>query len=231
MRGIDVKKKLQKSGFSLKVVADLMGETPQNLNSMLNAQDIKTGVLERIAKAINKNLYFFFDEKIRLMTEEEMNQFDKEVAECKWITSDNPPKATRVPEGRVEGIPLIPIDAAAGFGSGEFQIMGHECERYVVPMFKGADFLIQVKGSSMIPKYNSGDVVACKKIPLQDIFFQWNKVYVLDTNQGALIKRIKKGSDDDHILIVSENTKYDEFQLHKQQIHGIALVVGVIRLE
>jgi len=218
MKGIEVKKKLRNSGFSLKMVADAMGETPQNLNSMLNAQDIKTGIIERIAKAINKNLYFFFDEKVKLMTEDEILQFDKD-------------RAVRLPEGSREGIPLIPIDAAAGFGSGEFQVMEYECDRYVVPMFKGAEFLIQVKGSSMIPKYNSGDVVACKNIPLRDIFFQWNKVYVLDTAQGPLIKRIKQGKDDEHILIVSENSKYDPFELHKEQINGIALVIGVIRLE
>ena len=40
----------------------------------------------------------------------------------------------------------------------------------------------------MQPKYNSGDLVACRVVPL-GTFFQWNKVYVLDTEQGALIKR------------------------------------------
>ncbi|MDR2914243.1 MAG: peptidase S24 [Tannerella sp.] len=130
-----------------------------------------------------------------------------------------------------EGIPLIPISAMAGFGPGEVQVMEYECERYVVPMFKDAEFLIQVKGSSMVPKYSSGDVVACKKIPLNDLFFQWNKVYVLDTIQGALVKRVKKGTDNDHILIVSDNQQYEPFELHKNQIHSVAIVVGVIRLE
>ena len=130
-----------------------------------------------------------------------------------------------------DGIPLIPVSAFAGFGKGEMQIMEYDCERYVVPMFKEAEFLIQVKGSSMTPKYNSGDLVACKKIPLNDIFFQWNKVYVLDTVQGALVKRIKKGSDSEHILIVSDNEKYEPFELSTNQINGIAIVVGVLRLE
>lgn len=141
------------------------------------------------------------------------------------------PRVIRVPEGSMEGIPLITLDAAAGFGSGEFQVMEYECERYVVPLFKGAEFLIPIRGSSMYPKYSSGDIVACKNIPLNDIFFQWNKVYVLDTDQGPIIKRVKKGSDDNHILIVSENEKYDPFELHKSQLNGVAIVIGVIRLE
>lgn len=129
------------------------------------------------------------------------------------------------------GIPLIPIEAMAGFGTGEVQVLEYECDRYVVPAFKDAEFLIQVKGSSMLPKYNSGDIVACKKLPMDQLFFQWNKVYVLDTNQGALIKRVKAGSDDDHLLIVSDNERYEPFELHKKFIHSVAIVIGVIRLE
>lgn len=131
----------------------------------------------------------------------------------------------------VEGIPLIPIDAMAGALSGDISVLEYECERYVIPAFKGADFLINVKGSSMYPKYNSGDIVACKRVPMSDLFFQWNKVYVIDTNQGALIKRIKKGSDQEHVLIVSENKDYDPFELSISAIYSVAIVMGVIRLE
>lgn len=130
-----------------------------------------------------------------------------------------------------EGIPLIPIEAMAGALTSEQTVLEYECERYVVPMFKGADFLIPVKGSSMYPKYSSGDIVACQRVSMSDLFFQWNKVYVIDTNQGALIKRIKPGSDKDHVLIVSDNEKYDPFELPFSAIHAVALVIGVIRLE
>ncbi len=131
-----------------------------------------------------------------------------------------------------EGIPLIPIEAMAGFGTGGVQVMDYDTERYVVPEFTelNVDFMLRVKGSSMYPKYNSGDLVACKKLVLNDIFFQWNKVYVLDTDQGALIKRIKKGSDD-HLQIVSDNPSYEPYELHLSKIHAIAIVLGVIRLE
>lgn len=130
-----------------------------------------------------------------------------------------------------EGIPLIPIEAMAGALTGESTILEYECERYVVPAFKGADFLIQVKGMSMYPKYSSGDYVACQRVPMSDIFFQWNKAYVIDTNQGPLIKRIKPGSDKEHVLIVSDNEAYDPFELPITAIHAVALVIGVIRLE
>lgn len=130
-----------------------------------------------------------------------------------------------------EGIPLIPISAMAGAFTGEHTVLEYECERFVVPTFKGAEFLISVKGSSMYPKYNSGDIVACKRLSMRDIFFQWNKVYVLDTDQGPLIKRVKPGSDTGHVLIVSDNVHYEPFELALEQIHHVALVIGVIRLE
>lgn len=130
-----------------------------------------------------------------------------------------------------EGIPLIPTEAMGGVASGEVSVLELDCERYVIPMFKGADFLIPVKDSSMIPKYNSGDIVACKKVPMQDIFFQWNKVYVLDTNQGAIIKRVAKSEEKDCIKIVSENPNYEPFDLHLSQIYSIAIVIGVVRQE
>lgn len=131
------------------------------------------------------------------------------------------------------GVPLIPVDAMAGFGTGDFQVMEYETSRYLVPEFTelAVDFMIRVKGSSMQPKYNSGDLVACKKLETACVFFQWNKVYVLATVQGALIKRIKKGKDDDHVLIISDNPAYDPFELNKSEIKAIAIVCGVIRLE
>ncbi len=131
----------------------------------------------------------------------------------------------------MEGIPLIPISAMAGAFTGEQSVLEYECERFVVPTFKGAEFLISVKGSSMYPKYNSGDIVACKRLPMDDIFFQWNKVYVLDTDQGPLIKRVKPGSDKEHVLIVSDNEHYEPFELPLDRIYHVALVIGVIRLE
>ena len=130
-----------------------------------------------------------------------------------------------------EGIPLIPFSAMAGALSGELTALEYECERYVVPAFKGADFLMPIKGVSMQPTYLSGDIVACQKVPMTSIFFQWNKPYVLDTAQGALVKRIRPGSDKEHVSIVSDNPEYTPFELPVSEIHAVALVIGLIRLE
>ena len=139
--------------------------------------------------------------------------------------------AHHVPQGSSEGIPLIPVSAMAGAFTGDISVMEYDCERYVIPAFKGADFMIRVTGDSMFPTYRSGDLVACQRVPLADLFFQWNKPYVIDTNQGAIIKRIKPGSDTQHVLIVSDNKDYDPFELPYQDIYAVALVIGIIRIE
>lgn len=130
-----------------------------------------------------------------------------------------------------EGIPLLPIDAMAGALTGDVSVLPYECEYYYVPVFTGADFLITVSGNSMNPTFQSGDIVACKRVPLSGLFFQWGKIYIIDTTQGPLIKRIKPAPSPDHITIVSDNTDYDPFQLPASEIRAVALVIGVIRLE
>lgn len=147
------------------------------------------------------------------------------------MLSEPPKEFAHQSKNPKEGIPLIPFSAMAGALSGELTALEYECERYVVPAFHNADFLMPVKGNSMTPTYISGDIVACQRVPMTDIFFQWNKPYVLDTAQGAIIKRIKPGSDKNHVLIVSDNKDYDPFELAYEDIYAVALVIGLIRLE
>ena len=142
--------------------------------------------------------------------------------------------AHQVPHGSSEGIPLIPLDAVAGFpaesGGG---VRLEDCERYVIPEFenKGANFLIRVSGDSMVPLYYSGDLLACRKIT--DIrFFQWGTVYVLETSQGVLVKRVQESADHaDSILCVSENSSvHHPFLLPRDDIRSLSTIVGLVRL-
>lgn len=142
--------------------------------------------------------------------------------------------AHQVPHGSSEGIPLIPLDAVAGFpaesGGG---VCLEDCERYVIPEFenKGANFLIRVSGDSMVPLYYSGDLLACRKIT--DIrFFQWGTVYVLETSQGVLVKRVQESVDHaDSILCVSENSSvHHPFLLPRDDIRSLSIIVGLVRL-
>jgi repressor LexA len=208
--------------------AKFLGITPQVLSNWKSRNTFDVELIYTKCLVFNSE-WLLTGEEPMLKNPRKFDGAENAISELKYEMRDLLENYT-VNESK-EGIPLIPIEAMAGYGGGEMQIMEFESERFVVPTFKGADFLIQVKGSSMYPKYNSGDIVACKKLQLNDLFFQWNKVYVLDTEQGALIKRIDIASDDDHVMIVSDNEKYRPFPLHKSKINAISIVMGVIRLE
>jgi repressor LexA len=139
---------------------------------------------------------------------------------------------------KIEGsntIPLIPIEAMGGYGRGESQVMQYDINSgYNIPELegKGVKYLIRVSGSSMYPKYSNGDLLACK--PLLDLaFFQWGKPYVLDTEQGAIVKRLFPCEDDSECLECHSDNKthYPPFKIPKSSVRAVAIVVGVIRLE
>ena len=133
-----------------------------------------------------------------------------------------------------KALPLIPFEAIAGYLSTDNEgVRLEDCERYVIPEFdrRGAEFIIRVSGSSMYPKYSNGDLLGCKKIE-NILFFQWGKIYVLDTSQGALVKRVYEHENKDFVMLVSDNKKvYPPFPIPKSDIRSLSIVVGVIRLE
>ena len=129
-------------------------------------------------------------------------------------------------------LPLIPLEAFAGPG-----LPAYEDERiedyYTVSEFKNSDFLIRVKGDSMVPRYNGGDIVACKKVDMDKVYFlQWNRAYVILTqSQGVMIKRVQPSERDGYIKCVSDNEKYAPFDVPMNDIVQIALVNGAITLD
>lgn len=145
----------------------------------------------------------------------------------------------REPVGPVEAsgsvsIPLIPIEAIAGKGNnGEIQIKESDIiDGYVIPEFtqKGVEYIIRVSGSSMYPKYSSGDLLGCKTVK-DTSFFQWGKIYVLDTDQGPMVKRLFPADKEECLECRSDNKDYPPFTIYKSSIYNIAIVVGVLRLE
>lgn len=197
-------------------LASITGVNEANIRNYRNGVMPKADFLEKIVRNFDINPDWLLTGKGSMLRTDEK--------------TDNTPVAHHAEDAN-EGIPLLPVDAMAGAFTGEQQVLEYECERYVVPAFKGADFLIPVKGVSMHPRFSSGDIVACKRLSMENVFFQWNKVYVIDTDQGPLIKRLKPGSDKEHVLVVSDNTAYDPFELAISNIYHLALVIGVIRLE
>lgn len=127
--------------------------------------------------------------------------------------------------------PHIPADkavVAAGFvGSAIGSVREDECEvRPVMAPFPWYDFTIEVSGDSMEPTLQDGDIIACEWLP-RDAEYKKGNIYVLDTNEGAVVKRIT--NDGNVIHCHSDNPKYKDFIVDVDSILRIARVVGFVR--
>lgn len=134
----------------------------------------------------------------------------------------------------IKPIPLVTEHAAAGFGNECFAIEDDDVkDYYVIPKFRfnHVDFMIEVSGLSMYPHFKSGDVIACT-ILHEAKYIQWNRCHVIATReQGILVKRIMPSENEECFKIVSDNKDFPPFDLPKEEITGIALVVGCVSLE
>lgn len=123
-------------------------------------------------------------------------------------------------------VPLLPISAQGGsLNDFMVSVKDSECERVVSPV-KGADFAITVAGDSMSPEYPSGSQIFIKKIN-ENAFIDWGKVYVLDTCNGTVIKRIFPAEDNNprKIKCVSINPEYPPFEVSLDNVFGIYRVL------
>ena len=144
------------------------------------------------------------------------------------------PQPTAAQEDAGCMLPLIPLDVLAGNPNLDNPgITADDCERCSVPEFscRGADFLIRVSGDSMSPRYCNGNIIACK-IVRNVTFIQWGKPYVIDTEQGILVKLLYPAEDPATITCRSVNSAlYPDFEIPKAEIRSFSLVVGLIALE
>lgn len=128
------------------------------------------------------------------------------------------------------GIPLLPLDSISGYDKSK--ILEKNYEMIYVPEFDelGVEFAITIKGDSMSPHIKGGDKVGCIKVNSNTVT-QWNRVYVLDTNEGVIVRRVQKGANEGGVLCVSDNDKYDSFTISLKEIKNISLVVACISFE
>lgn len=127
-------------------------------------------------------------------------------------------------EDEISLVPLLPI-AAQGGSLNEFvvSVKENDCERVVSPI-RGADFAMPVAGDSMAPEYPAGSQIFIKKIN-ERAFIDWGKVYVLDTCNGSVIKRVFPADDSGKVKCVSINPDYPPFEVAYEDIYGMYRVL------
>ena len=131
---------------------------------------------------------------------------------------------------KVEVVTILPVEAMAGtLGDFALAVQDYECERMVSPV-KGADFAIKIQGDSMSPEYPSGAVCLIKKVN-EKAFIEWGKVYVLDTENGAVIKQIRRTDRENVVECVSLNPAFQPFTIDTSYIKGWYRILMLISLK
>ena len=136
--------------------------------------------------------------------------------------------------GEKGAIPLVRVTANAGHGNFDALILEKDVSAlYKIPKFShlNPDFLIEISGNSMSPKYYSGDLIAVKRLDNPE-YIQWGRPHLIGTkDQGIMVKRIYPSNKTGYYLLKSDNPEYPPFEIPVDEINGIGLVVGVVRLE
>jgi phage repressor protein C with HTH and peptisase S24 domain len=124
----------------------------------------------------------------------------------------------------------MPISSTGGLPT-EFDqgVKLEDCELITSPI-SDVDYAIRVSGDSMAPEYPNGSIVLIKRID-EKRFIEWGRVYVLDTCNGSVIKKVMPGPDESTINCISINRDYPPFLINKSDIRQIFRVLMSMSLK
>lgn len=127
-------------------------------------------------------------------------------------------------------IPLLPVSAQGGsLNDFVVSIKESSCEKIISPI-KGADYAMSVSGESMAPEYPSGSQILIKRID-EKAFIDWGRVYVLDTCNGTVIKRLFPSEAADKVLCKSINPEFPPFEVSLSDVYAVYRVLMCMALK
>jgi phage repressor protein C with HTH and peptisase S24 domain len=199
-------------------LAEKIGYTESSLSQILNEKVSLSNKFIKKLSIINENineewLLSGTDKMLKWPDDLDLNQI---IPEQTYYTGKEIPAY----------VPLLPISAQGGtLNDFVVSVKDSDCEHVISPI-KGADFAMTVAGDSMAPEYPSGAQILIKKIN-EKAFIDWGKVYVLDTCNGSMIKKIFPSDDKDprRLKCVSINIEYPPFEVSIDDVFGVYRVL------
>ena len=177
-------------------LALFLREERKNYDLTLTDIHEKTGIPQKILKE--------FQWGDTQLTDRQRYTLTQYVEEAREYFQEN---AIGIPKGRITGYYYPEVNASAGF---DLTTFNNEETRVpiFIPNFGSNVIFINVYGDSMYPKYKSGDMIGIKPVEFPYIVFGHPYVVVFD-NGDTNIKYVQKGSDEHHVILASENPKYE----------------------
>lgn len=133
------------------------------------------------------------------------------------------------PSAIKKGVPVYNVD----FTAGDLTQFSDEPNRVIGTIdlngFRNCIAFVQVKGSSMYPDFVAGDLIGVEPIPSLEII-EYGQPFAVETkNNQRMIKIIRRGKDDDNLILRSTNKDYDDIHIHKSKIQKLYKVHGPVR--
>lgn len=130
-----------------------------------------------------------------------------------------------------KGRPYFDIDFICGFD--ELFNSHTTTPAYLIdypPYNKDGVIWCNATGASMEPEINNGDVVVLQEVQDWDSYMTFGETYAIATrNNLRTIKKVRKGSDNDHLLLVPVNKEYDEQEIPKNMILKVFRVLAAMK--
>lgn len=137
--------------------------------------------------------------------------------------------------GNVLNVPIIDLDVKGGLVPNEVT----DIQEYAVgtmafnnDIARQGDFVMQVSGDSMSPKFPAGCFVLLREVEMWREYLELGLCYVLLLKDGRrVIKEVRAGSNRQHVTLCSCNPAFDPVEISRDFIVRVFMVVVLIRKE
>lgn len=116
-------------------------------------------------------------------------------------------------------VPIFPFSIRGGASLNDISegMAEMEMERITSPV-RGAELATEVVGDSMAPGFPAGARVLLKRVQAT---IAWGEVYVLDTSDGQMLKRILPTENENEWELRSDNPAYPPFHIRTEHVRGV----------
>lgn len=146
--------------------------------------------------------------------------------EGEMLNSENAPAVTTA-----TGRPYYDVDFIGGFDLVlNDQTITPAYKIDFAPYNKDGVIWCNITGRSMEPEIGSGDIIALKEVHDWQRYINYGEIYAIVTdNDLRTVKRVRKSSGTDTVLLVPTNPNYDIQEIEKSVISRIFSVLGCLK--
>lgn len=232
MIGKKIKERREELGMSQEQLAKMIGVSKSAVsNYEVNISSPKETVLFKLFDALkcdanylyedyivyDEDFAFNYNEKVHIKKYRELDTHGKKIVDL--VLDEEYERCTYVEEEDTITLPFSLLKASAGLGDYLFDENFEEIEVEDTPLANQSDFVIEVDGDSMLPKFQNGDKVFVKgqqNIDVGDI-----GIFIIDG--CGYIKQAGNGE------LISLNSEYPNIELHDyNDVKCIGKVIGKV---